>query len=159
MAVTKNYQIEVTSSCSAFWTSVAGNWTIQTFSPNSFASVVGNVVTVSAYTRNGLDLSGIGEADNGLFVGNPVQTNQFQCTLTVVPIAITNIGPVGQIAITVTDFASPAVYLNYTGLPGAPIVLNFTIPVGARPVVGIQAAVQTPNNGFDSQVAYQVTLG
>lgn len=157
--VTKTYTITVTSTCSAFWTSVAANWTIQTFAPNSFASVAGTLVTVSAYTRNGLDLSGIAEADNGLFVGNPVQTTQFQCTLTVVPIAITNIGPVGQISITVDDFATAAVYLSFTGLPGAPIVLNFTLPVGSRPRVGIQAAVQTPNNGFDSQVAYGVTLG
>ena len=157
--MSKAFTITVKSSCTDFWNSVVGNWTFQTISPNSVASLVQNVVTVSAYTRNGLDLSGIAEADNGLFVGNPTQVAQFQCQLTVVPLAITNIGPVGQLTITVDDFSSPATYLSFTGLPGAPIVLNFTIPIGARPRVGIQAAVQTPNNGFDSQVAYAVSLG
>jgi len=158
--VTKQYTITVTSTCSQFWTSIAGNWTFQFQGANSTGSISGNLLIVSAYTKNGIDLFGITIANNGVSPPlNPVLTAQFQCTLTVVPLVITNIGPIGVLQIQIDDANTAAVYFTFTGAPGAPTVFNFTLPVGAKPRVSATVTLQSPVNGFDSQLAYGITLG
>jgi hypothetical protein len=155
--VQKTYTITVTSTCSDFWNALAPTWFFQTFGANSVANRVGTVVAVSAYVRQALDVSGVAEA-TGTAVA-PV-TSQFQCSLTVTPIAIINAINTPALQILVQDQVTAAIYLQ-TGIivPAAQTVFTFTLPIGAKPLVDFNVSVNNAANGFDSQLAYSIALG
>lgn len=157
--VTKQYTITVTSTCSDLWNSLAPNWVFTTLPPAGFsvANRVGNVVTVSAYVRQALDVSGLADASAPATV---LTTSAFQCSLTVTPLAIVNAINTPALQILVQDQITAAMYLN-TGVivPLSPVVFNFNLPAGAKPQVTFTASVVNAGNGFDSQLAYSIALG
>jgi hypothetical protein len=154
--VQRAYTITVTSTCSDFWNSVAPSWAFSTFGANSVSNRVGNIVTVSAYVNQALDVSGIADAQAAVVA--PI-ANSFQCTLTITPLAIINAINTPFLQILVQDQITAVVYLTFTGVLGVQTVLTFNLPVGAKPLVDFQASVVNAGNGFDSQLAYAITLG
>lgn len=157
VAVTKNYQITVTSSCTDFWNALAPTWGFTTLFAASSASRVGNVINLLAYVRQALDASAV--ADAQALLPSPT-TGPFQCQISIVPTALTNLLNNPALQILVQDSVTAAVYLTATYFPLlVPTVLTFNLPAGAKPVVDFQASVVNAGNGFDSALGYSITLG
>lgn len=160
--IRKTYTITVTSTCTGFWSSLNGLWVPNTGGPNSVATVVGSVITLSADAP--LPGPSTGTAQLTAQATSPT-TGQLTCSLTVQSVTVFNPPPPAntQFSILIQDAVLPNVYLNVSfssaTMPAPGTVFSFTMPTGATPQISLICFTINALNGSDSIIGATLLLG